>query len=167
MDADRAKPVENGTKKPSETHSSESLTFAGSPGLPLFTNLDVNKRYKSDNLDLPLHYSTIFYMKRDPRYDNEKPYFFNIPVDASWLSTVQQTNVCYTRKKIAISDIRGHENMFSLDTYGFQLGKLVTGLSYDDFAVTDLVVSRYYEEVRNYIKRHTGAVDVLPFDFQV
>ncbi|KAK3377121.1 hypothetical protein B0T24DRAFT_648779 [Lasiosphaeria ovina] len=116
----------------------------------------------------PLHFNaSIFYMKPDPLYNVEKPYFMNIPLDPTWVPKLKQTNVAYTRKTVAITDIRGHEDVFTLDQSGFELGTLRTGLSYDDFAKTDTIVSRFYDEVKVFLKQYTGAAEVLPFDFQV
>lgn len=143
-------------------HSSESTDVSS---LSLFTNLD--KEWELDSSRPSLHNASIFYMKPSPQYDTEKPYFFNVPVEASWSPKVKQTNVCYTRKTVAIADVRGHERIFSLDRHGFQLGNFVTSLSYDEFASTDVIVGRYYEEVKQFLKENIGAIDVLPFDFQV
>ena len=106
-------------------------------------------------------------MKPSPQYDSEKPYFFNVPVDPSWSSEVQQTNVCYTRKMVTVADIRGHEADFALDRHGFQLGQFRTQLAYDDFRSTEKIVSCFYDEVRSFLQSQTGATHVLPFDFQV
>lgn len=89
------------------------------------------------------------------------------PVEASWSPKIKQTNVCYTRKTVAIADIRGHERKFLLDKHGFQLGNCVTSLSYNDFASTETIVARYYEEVKQFLKENIEAIGVLPFDFQV
>ncbi|KAK0766425.1 hypothetical protein N5P37_000148 [Trichoderma harzianum] len=153
------KPVE---VEAASEHSSESTDVSS---LSLFTNLD--KEWELDSSKPSLHNASIFYMKPSPQYDAEKPYFFNVPVEASWSPKVKQTNVCYTRKTVAIADVRGHERIFLLDKHGFQLGNFVTSLSYDEFASTDIIVGRYYEEVKQFLKENIGAIDVLPFDFQV
>ena len=140
-------------------------TADGSQPAPVFT--DLAHTWDIDDAS-PLRYNaSIFYTKPGPLYDNEKPYFMNIPLDSSWTPKLKQTNVSYTRKTVAVTDIRGHENTFNLDRHGCQLGRLATQLSYDDFASTEAIISRYYEEVKAFLKNSTGAVDVLPFDFQV
>ncbi|OHE96221.1 hypothetical protein CORC01_08439 [Colletotrichum orchidophilum] len=80
--------------------------------------------------------------------------------------TLKQTNVKYTRKTISVTNVRGSEDIFKLDRQGFQLGQLQSKLSYEDFASTDSIVNQYYEEVKAFLKQNTGAVEVLPFDFQ-
>lgn len=134
-------------------------------GLPLFTNL--TRQWELDAAKPVLHHASVFYIKPGLLYESEKPYFFNVPTDPEWEPQVKQSNVEYTRKTVAVADIRGHEACFTLDAHGFQLGKLASSLSYADFAVTDTVVTRYYEEVEAFLKAATGAIEVLPFDFQV
>ncbi|KAM4060527.1 hypothetical protein HRG_001914 [Hirsutella rhossiliensis] len=150
-----------------QEEATESPRKANTRGLalPLFT--DLSTKWELDDLGPLMYNASIFYMKPSPHYDNEKPYFFNIPIDDAWLPKVKQTNVSYTRKTVAIADVRGHQELFSLDKHGFQLETLHTSLSYHAFASTDAVVTRYYEEVKEFLKQCTGAVDVLPFDFQV
>ncbi|KAJ2985968.1 hypothetical protein NUW58_g1594 [Xylaria curta] len=146
---------------------SNQLLGDGIHGTALSPFTDINREWELDRLKPSIYNASIFYMKPDPQYETEKPYFFNIPVESSWLPKVKQTNVCYTRRTVAITDIRGHQDYFMLDRHGFQIGIFRTGLPYDDFASTDTIVSRYYEEVKHFLKQNTGAVDVLPFDFQV
>ncbi|KAF4119670.1 hypothetical protein GMORB2_4579 [Geosmithia morbida] len=136
--------------------------------IPLFTDL-ASRRWDLDGLDPPqsVRHASVFYMKPDVERSVDKPYFLNIPVDDSWMPMVKQTNVVYTRRQIAVTDIRGHESHFRLDTHGFQLAPLMTSLPYDDFSATDAIVSRYYGEVREFLMRELGASQVLPFDFQV
>lgn len=133
--------------------------------LPLFT--DLCRKWELDAFNPSFYRASIFYMRPGPQYEAEKPYFMNIPVDPAWLPTVKQTNVSYTRKTVAVADIRGHESLFSLDTNGFQLGQLKSNVPYDGFADTDTIISRYYDEVKLFLINYTGAVEVLPFDFQV
>ncbi|KAF4430286.1 hypothetical protein FACUT_8945 [Fusarium acutatum] len=137
----------------------------GSLHLDLFT--DFSQEWELDRFKPQMYIASIFYMNRDPQYEKEKPYFFNIPVSDSWVPEVRQTNVCYTRKTVAITNIRGHEGSFGLDKQGFQITKMLTGLSYDDFAVTETITTRFYPEVKDLLLRLPGSIDVLPFDFQV
>lgn len=109
--------------------------------------------------------SSIFYIKPQTLYANEKPYFLNIPVDAD--SGLAQTNVNYTRKRVRVSDIRGHESLFNLDKTGFQLGNLNSNLSYEDFADPVAITTRYYPEVKAFLQQSLRASEVLIFDYQV
>lgn len=136
----------------------------GSP-LPAFT--DLTRKWEIDDVEPCRYQSSIFYTKQNPVYEKENPYFMNIPIDPSWVPKLKQTNVSYTRKVVSVTDIRGHPELFSLDRQGFQLGTLQTALAYDSFADTATIVSRFYEEVKVFLEKHTGAVEVLPFDFQV
>jgi hypothetical protein len=119
----------------------------------------------------PLHpallRSTVYYLSNDPIFQREKPYFMNVPVDPKWAPQVKQTNVCYTQKVVDITDIRGHEEHFALDQQGFALRTLESALAYEDFESTDMITTRFYNEVKNFILAETKAAEVLPFDFQV
>ncbi len=75
---------------------------------------DLSRAWELDRTNPFRYNASIFYMKPAPLYDVEKPYFMNVPVDPSWIPTLRQTNVSYTRKTVAVSDIRRHENIFSL-----------------------------------------------------
>lgn len=133
--------------------------------LPLFTRLD--REWELDAFKPFRYHTSIFYMKKCAKYDIEKPYFFNVPVEDSWKPTVQQTNVSYTRKTVAVTDIRGYEDAFSLDRHGFQLGILRTSLCYEEFSSDNSIVTRYYQDVKEFLTKQLGATEVLPFDFQV
>ncbi|KAF2489453.1 hypothetical protein BU16DRAFT_519476 [Lophium mytilinum] len=109
--------------------------------------------------------STVFYMNHLPLYQKEKPYFLNVPVDAG--SELAQTNVGYTRQQIHVANIRGCEHVFTLDQTGFQLGKLQTKLTYEDFADSKAIAKRFFPEVQQFLREALGASEVLTFDYQV
>jgi hypothetical protein len=109
--------------------------------------------------------TSVFYMKSQPLYKLEKPYFLNVPVDTG--SDLPQTNVNYTRSEIRVTDVRPQKDKFTLDEHGFQVGKLQTALSYDDFANFDKIGSHFYPEVQQFLRDTLGAAEVFTFDFQV
>jgi hypothetical protein len=109
--------------------------------------------------------TTVFYMKPQPLYEKEKPYFLNVPVDDG--GDLAQTNVGYTRIPVSVTDIRGQQDKFTLDKHGFQLGTFHSKLNYDDFADTKKLTSLFYAEVQRFLRSSLGATDVLTFDYQV
>jgi hypothetical protein len=109
--------------------------------------------------------TSVFYMKPQPLYKLEKPYFLNVPVDAG--SDLPQTNVNYTRSEVRVTDVRPNKDKFTLDEHGFQVGTLQTALSYDDFADFDKIGRDFYPEVQRFLRDTLGASDVFTFDFQV
>ncbi|KAI6091686.1 hypothetical protein F4821DRAFT_226661 [Hypoxylon rubiginosum] len=113
------------------------------------------------------HISSIFYMCPLDRsfYENEKPYFMNIPVHN--MPGLKQTNVNYSRRRVAITDIRGHEDLFTLDKTGFAVAKFETSLKHSDFQDPHAIVSQYYDEVKRFLQENTDCCFVLPFDYQV
>jgi len=144
-------------------HRSSALERLEIPSI----STDLGLKWELDKYEPKRCEAGVFYMKPDELYDVEKPYFMNIPIDPAWPPAIKQTNVRYTRKTIIVCDIRGHVDEFTLDRQGFQLRSFETRLVYDDFASTDSIVSRYYQEVKDFLLNCTGASDVLPFDFQV
>lgn len=118
-----------------------------------------------DAFDPRFQTAALFYLRPDPLYEVEKPYFMNIPVHD--MQGLRQTNVSYTLRTSNFTDIRGHESIFSLDRQGFAVGNLKTSLQYQDFEDSSKIVTKYYDEVCDFLKRSTGACDVLPFDYQV
>lgn len=111
------------------------------------------------------HKTSIFYLEPLKIYDEEKPYFLNIPV--THIPGASQTNVSYTRRMVSITDIRGHESLFSLDKTGFEVGNLISKVPYEGFTSESEIIGTYYEETKELLKKHTGATHVMPFDYQV
>lgn len=150
------------TETSGQTNSPRSLEHQ--PGTPI---TDLSRAWEIDAFGPARYPGSIFYMQPSPVFTNEKPYFLNFPVDERWSHKLKQTNIAYTRKIIAVTDIRGHEKVFSLNKQGFELGHFETALEYDDFASDEKIVGSYYEEVKTFLKSYTGAQDVIPFEFQV
>ena len=148
-----------------KTARSETRNPGQDQQLYMFT--DLSREWELDHFDPPIYEASIFYMKPTRQYEVEKPYFMNIPIDPTWAPNIKQTNVSYTRKTVAVSDIRGHEDIFSLDKNGFQIGHLRSRMLYHDFGTSEAIVSRYYKEVVAFLIQYTGACEVVPFDFQV
>jgi hypothetical protein len=67
--------------------------------------------------------------------------------------------------KVAIHDIRGHENEYNLDKNGFQIVKSET--SEKEFKDDEQIKTRYYKEVEELLKKVTGAHKVVIFDHTI
>lgn len=107
----------------------------------------------------------VFYIRPDPLYEAEKPYFMNIPV--TYMKGLKQTNVSYTMRMVSFHDIRGNESHYTVDKQGFALGNMRTSLAYEDFEDPKKITTVYFQEVRNFLKKSLGASYVLPWDYQV
>ncbi len=111
------------------------------------------------------HRSMVFYIRPEPLFEKEKPYFMNVPV--KHMEGLEQSNVCYARKNVAFTNIRGHESLFSLDKTGFEVGTLKTALTYEDFNDPIAITTTHYDEIKNFLMEKTGGSFVVPFDYQV
>lgn len=102
-------------------------------------------------------------------YDKEKPYelFMNAPVG------IQKTNCQYVdHHSIEITDARGHEAQFQLDTSGFVFLKrpYIADLRASDFSTNDdeaLRVLPYLQFTTEIIKNLLSAEKVVCFDWRV
>jgi hypothetical protein len=65
---------------------------------------------------------------------------------------------------VPIENIRGKENLYNLDTAGFQFHRRPTKLSTSDFLDENKVKGDYYTESIELIKEVTGAPRVVLFD---
>lgn len=118
-----------------------------------------------DGFSPPRRDGSIYYISPEKLYQTEKPYFMNVPVQD--MPGLQQTNVKHTGRVVPVTDIRGHEDLFSLDKTGFQIVHHHTNMNYPDFENPDAIVGEFYNEVCDVIRSATGAVEVLPFDYQI
>ena len=109
--------------------------------------------------------SQMYYIAPLPLYRVEKPFFLNIPVHR--IPSARQTNVTHTARDVPFTDIRSHESLFSLDKNGFEISRLATKLTYEDFANPKAIVTKYFDEVKAVLGSATGAELIVPWDYQV
>lgn len=65
---------------------------------------------------------------------------------------------------VSVENIRGREELASLDLTGFQYGNSRSTMSKEDFRDDEKVKSMYYREVEEALKKDTGAQRVVIFD---
>lgn len=107
----------------------------------------------------------LWYLKRLPLYDTQKPYFINFPVPSDGKDVPPQHNVLHEQvHDISITDIRGHESDFVLDTHGFELDHHETSLTNEEFEIDHIVREKYYPEIVAFISKKLGASRVVPFE---
>ena len=111
----------------------------------------------------------IGYLRRLNLYKSksgEKPFSINIPVDR--IPGARQSNVEYEYvEDISVTDIRGIESQFSLDTHGFEVVQQELPYAYDDFEDTSVITRTYVQYMETWLKEHFQAEKVLIFDHQV
>lgn len=102
----------------------------------------------------------LIFLKPDSRYIHEKPYRLRYdPGDA-----IPRTN-CETdvKRDVTVRDIRGRETDYTLNRNGFQVVRLDSKLTPEDFHDRAKVKAVYYQELRELLQRTLGAkkVEVL------
>ena len=111
----------------------------------------------------------IGYLKRLDTYKNqsgEKPFSTVIPVDH--IPGARQTNLDYGYvEDISVTDIRGAESQYSLDTHGFEVVQQELPYAYDDFEDTSGITRTYVKYMEDWMKERLQAEEVLIFDHQV
>lgn len=102
----------------------------------------------------------MYFLKRSDVFQTEKPYAFRFPVESE---DIQQTNMEMERKgPILITNMRGFEKSFSIETNGFAVLNLQSELAYEDF-YDAAKVSTYFRELEALLKSHLGASHVEVF----
>jgi hypothetical protein len=94
--------------------------------------------------------------------NGEPPYNFTYSPPPDGLP---QSNVSIEAINTVVHDIRGKEDSVSLDTTGFAFVQHVS--EEKEFVDEEAVRTRYYKEVEELLKKHTGAKRVLIFDHTI
>jgi hypothetical protein len=110
---------------------------------------------QTSNMDVS---TSIYFMKKTNLHDVEKPYAFRYAVEG-----IKQTNMEMEKvADIAIVDIRGKEEMYSLEEHGFEILKLSQEPGYDSL-FNEAGLSRYFEILEDLLKKRLGASEVRVF----
>lgn len=96
-------------------------------------------------------------------YQSEKPFYSNVPFTKS--PDARSSNVQSVSRNVKIADIRGSEDLFSLDIHGFQLIKNNT--RFDNWKDGERVVADHYPEVEALLKQELHADEVIIYDHTV
>jgi hypothetical protein len=106
--------------------------------------------------------ATLWFMERDPRFEDEKPYFFNSALDnGTFPSNVKREQ----RDGIVIRNLREH--LPSYDESGIGILNLPTGLKYDDYDNRDKVENILLPRIREAIRVLLGASIVHITEYRV
>jgi hypothetical protein len=94
--------------------------------------------------------------------NGEAPYNFTYSPPPDGLP---QSNITVEAINTVVHDIRGKEGTVSLDTTGFQFVRHVS--QEKEFVDEEAIRTRYYDEVEELLKKHTGAKRILIFDHTI
>jgi hypothetical protein len=101
-----------------------------------------------------------WFLERTERHDEEKPYKLRYD-PGPHTSRTNCTNVRV--EDITVSNIRGHEHKFTMETDGFAIAHLDSKLLPGEFDDEEKVKEVYYAELREFLGKKFGAkrVEVL------
>ncbi|KAJ8129683.1 hypothetical protein O1611_g3948 [Lasiodiplodia mahajangana] len=100
---------------------------------------------------------SLCYLKYDPVFEQEKPFFIRFPVDD--YPEAKQTNLAFDFYAVAIEDIRDQQDQFKFDVHGFELIHFESKLKHEDFNDFRENNNIYIKEIEEYFKNNMG------FDF--
>jgi hypothetical protein len=102
--------------------------------------------------------TSIHFMKKTNLHDVEKPYAFRYAVDGFKQTNMEMEKV----EEIAVANIRGREQTYSLEEHGFEILKLSEEPDYDSF-FSEAGLSHYFEALEILLKKRLCASEVRVF----
>lgn len=102
----------------------------------------------------------LVYLKRDERHEHEKPYRLQYEPEEG----LPRSNFEIERRKsIQIHDMRGKEDVFTMESNGFEILHLDSKMLPEDFDNEERVKTIYYDELRTLLRKHFKArrVEIL------
>jgi len=104
------------------------------------------------------------FLTKDTRYNKERPYLLIYePPEGFPKSNIKLEN----HADLQLTDLRGHEDKFSLRNDGFQITSIRSKLSGEDYDDEDLVKNIYLKEVADAVREMFGAHKVQIFEHLV
>ncbi|CAI7659319.1 unnamed protein product [Penicillium palitans] len=120
--------------------------------------MDDSNQWGSYHPDVPLHF-----LERSELYDTVKPYNFHyFPKQIFPLH-----NIKHDVQTVCVRSMRPLVSTLSIDTQGFEVHKLATEMTYEDFMDEDVVRSKYFKELECHLKEKLGAHEVRALDSQL
>lgn len=108
---------------------------------------------------------SLCYLKHDPIFEHEKPFFIRFPVDD--YPEAKQTNLTFDFYDVTIEDIRGQEDQFKFDVHGFELINFESQLKHEDFNDFRENNDIYIKEIEAYFKNKMGFAFVEVYDLLI
>lgn len=108
--------------------------------------------------------TTMYFMEKDPLFLIEKPYELNYePSPGQPATNMKMQKV----ENLQVLDIRNKVNDFSFKKNGFQVARIDSKMSRDDFEDRKKVTEIYFVEIAEMLKKKLGAERVQVFDYTV
>lgn len=117
-----------------------------------------------DSLNLPAVQASIYFLKPNPLYQEEKPYAFCYEIsDANAEKSVPQSNMEMERVDgISIRDIRTARERFSVERNGFEVIDIGDVIQYEDF-FDESRLQVYFDTLESVLRERLGATKVEAF----
>jgi hypothetical protein len=104
------------------------------------------------------------FLARLERYKEEKPYKFAVDLDLNG----PLTNHEYIVREVEIHDAQSYRDRFSLDIHGFQFHDWKTRMTSDGFDSSEVVKSKYFEELHELIREiRPGSAEIHFLGYKV
>lgn len=97
--------------------------------------------------------TTVAFLRRDSKFQLEKPYTFRNSSDDL---DIPSTNTMHDPHDVKISDLRGREHEFSLESNGFEVIKMHSKLKHSDFYNAQML-PQYFSELEDVLVKRLGA----------
>lgn len=115
---------------------------------------------------LPIARSKMGYLAELDVYDTEKPFFSNVPFFN--IPGAKQHNIVTSyHEDVPLVDLRGQEDLVSLDSHGFAFRVKDEVYPESQFHDEKWITSQYYGEIAEFLKKELGAKRVVIFDHTV
>ncbi|KAJ5697886.1 hypothetical protein N7488_011570 [Penicillium malachiteum] len=106
--------------------------------------------------------ASMYFLQRDPKYDNEKPYSLRFSPGNS----LARSNILRERHEIKVHNMRDVPDL-GIDDYGFEILPFSSTLTYSDFATEGNITGRFLPEMARKLRDHLKAAYFVPIDFVV
>lgn len=100
--------------------------------------------------------ASVGFLRRNAVFVQEEPYAFRFKADIP----VPLTNMEYENRDVDIHNLRGQEDVPTLQEWGFEIRQMQSSMAYDDFGSEEIIRSKYLPELKEMLMKHYGAVDV-------
>lgn len=86
----------------------------------------------------------IYHLQELSLYEHEKPYTMRYLPDGP----IPASNVSREKKEVAVKDMRGMENTYSLSKNGFTVKSFQSQMRYEDYDSHDAITNIYLKEIQ-------------------
>lgn len=123
----------------------------------------------SPRLEVDHELGMVHFLQWTDLYLTEKPFQLFLDIDSD-AADQRKTNLVFEKKDIKVTNLRGHEGLFSLDQNGFIVRKFSEAAScFQETAPDEYIVkTQYFPAVENLLRQEVDGIDrVFLLDWRV